>query len=267
MLVGMTDYFAGKVALITGSARGIGFNIAEQLGRRGATVVISDVLDDTLEEAASRLADQGIDVFAARTDVTDPKACQELVDRTLSEAGRLDVLVNNAGISIVANFEECEPAACKRLMDVNVMGSIYMTHAALDGLKRSRGHVVFVSSVSGIRAIPTGSIYSASKAAMRSFAESLRLELKPHGIHVGVVSPGFTPTEASKTVLRGDGTPRPIDRPAHDTPESVAKQTIGLIEGRERERVLTPLGKATLVLQRLSPTLVDYVLQGRQLKN
>lgn len=263
----MSDYFEGKVALITGSARGIGYAIAEQLGRRGATVVLSDVLDETLEEAAERLADQGIDVFAARTDVTDPQACEELVDRILGEAGRLDVLVNNAGISIVANFEDCEPAACKRLMDVNVMGSIYMTHAALGGLKRSRGHLVFVSSVSGIRAIPTGSIYSASKAALRSLAESLRLELKPYGIHVGVVSPGFTPTEASKTVLRGDGTPRPIDRPAHDTPESVAKQTVALIEGRERERVLTPLGKATLVLQRLSPTLVDFVLQGRQLKN
>lgn len=263
----MRDYFADKVALVTGSARGIGYAIAEQLGRRGASVVLSDVLDDTLEESAARLADEGVDVFAARTDVTNPGACQELVDRTLAEAGRLDVLVNNAGISIVARFDECEPAACKKLMDVNVMGSIYMTHAALDALKGSRGHLVFVSSVSGIRAIPTGSIYSASKAALRSFAESLRLELKPHGIHVGVVSPGFTPTEASKTVLRGDGTPRPIDRPAHDTPKSVAKQTLALIEGRERERVLTPLGKATQVLQRLSPTLVDYVLSGRELKN
>lgn len=263
----MSDYFKDKVALITGSARGIGYAIAQQLGRRGATVVLSDVLDDTLEEAATRLADEGIDVFAARTDVTDANACKELVERTLAEAGRLDILVNNAGISIVANFEDCEPAACKKLMDVNVMGSIYMTHAALDALKASRGHLVFISSVSGIRAIPTGSIYSASKAAMRSLAESLRLELKPHGIHVGVVSPGFTPTESSKTVLQGDGTPRPIDRPAHDTPESVAKQTVALLEGRERERVLTPLGKATLVLQRLSPTLVDLVLQGRELKN
>lgn len=263
----MSDYFQNKVAVITGSARGIGYAIAQELGRRGASVVLSDVLDDTLEEAAARLADEGVDVFAARTDVTDPEACKELVERTLAEAGRLDVLVNNAGISIVANFEDCEPAACKKLMDVNVMGSIYMTHAGLDSLKASRGHVVFVSSVSGIRAIPTGSLYSASKAAMRSFAESIRLELRPHGIHVGVVSPGFTPTESSKTVMQGDGTPRPIDRPAHDTPESVALQTVALIEGRERERVLTPLGKATLVAQRLSPTLVDLVLQGRELKN
>jgi len=100
----MRDYFAGKVALITGSARGIGYAIAEQLGRRGATVVISDVLDDTLAEAAARLADQSIRVIAVHTDVTDPQACQDLVDRTLREAGGLDVLVNNAGISIVANF-------------------------------------------------------------------------------------------------------------------------------------------------------------------
>ncbi|MFH2008521.1 MAG: SDR family oxidoreductase [bacterium] len=263
----MRDYFTDKVALITGSARGIGFAIAEQLGRRGATVVISDILDDTLEEAARTLADLGIDVFAERADVTDPDACEALVAATRTHAGKLDVLVNNAGISIVANFEECRPEVARKLMDVNVMGSIYMTHAALPSLKESRGHLVFISSVSGIRAIPTGALYSASKAAMRSLAESLRLELKQYGIHVGVVSPGFTPTEASKTVLKGDGTTRPIDRPAHDTPQGVALQTVRLIERRERERVLTPLGKATNVLQRLSPTLVDRILEGRELKN
>jgi len=263
----MRDYFTDKVALITGSVRGIGFAIAEQLGQRGATVVLSDILDETLEEAAMRLADQGIDVFAERADVTDSDDCEALVAAARKHAGGIDILVNNAGISIVANFEECRPEVARKLMDVNVMGSIYMTYAALPLLKDSRGHLVFISSVSGIRAIPTGSIYSASKAAMRSLAESLRLELKQYGIHVGVVSPGFTPTEASKTVLQGDGSTRPIDRPAHDTPQGVALQTLRLIEHRERERVLTTLGKATNVLQRLSPTLVDRILQGRELKN
>ena len=263
----MHDDFRGQVAIITGSARGIGYAIATELGLRGATVVLSDVLEPELEDARGRLAGQGVDVLAQKADITSQTDCDALVQATLDHAGRLDILVNNAGISIVANFADCSPATCAKLLDVNVMGTIRMTHAALPALRASHGHLIFISSVSGIRAIPSGALYSASKAALRSLAESLRLELRGDGIHVGVVSPGFTPTESSKTVLRGDGTTRPIDRPAHDTPESVAAQTVALIRGRERERVLTPLGKATYALQRLSPRLVDVVLSRMKLKN
>lgn len=263
----MSKDFQNKVAIITGSARGIGYAIAAELGRRGATVAISDVLDTELTEARDRLAAAGVDVIARRADITKQADCDALARATLEHAGRIDILVNNAGISIVSEFADCHPDTCAKLLDVNVVGSIRMTYAALDALKASRGHLVFISSVSGIRAIPTGAAYSASKAALRSLAESLRLELKPHGIHVGVVSPGFTPTESSKTVLQGDGTPRPIDRPAHDTPENVAAETVALIRGRQRERVLTTLGKATMVLQRVSPTLVDFVLFRMKLKN
>jgi short-subunit dehydrogenase len=181
--------------------------------------------------------------------------------------GGLDILVNNAGVSIVAELGDCKPEVCRRLVDVNLMGSIYMTLAALDPIKQAKGHILFVSSVSGLRAIPTGSIYSASKAAMRSLGESLRLELKPFGVHVGVIFPGFTTTDGGKTVMKGDGTPRPINRPPHDTPEGVARALVGMIERRRREQVLTPLGKATAIVQRISPALVDRILEKRELKN
>jgi len=263
----MSDYFKNKVCLITGSARGIGKAIALALGGRGAKVAISDVLDQTLDEARAELEAHGVEVLAQRADVTKADDCAALVQAALAKFGRLDVVVNNAGISIVSNFEDCTPEACRKLIDVNVLGSIYLSLAALDALKQSRGHLLFISSVSGIRAIPGGAVYSASKAALRSLAESLRLELAPSGVHVGVISPGFTPTEASKTVMSGDGSARPIDRPAHDTPQGVAKETLRLIEKRQRERVLTPLGKLTSVMQRLSPELVDIVLRGRELKN
>jgi dehydrogenase/reductase SDR family protein 7B len=263
----MSDYFDGKVALVTGSARGIGLAIAAALGARGARVVLSDILDDELTRVSRELEARGVEVLARQADVTDSGDCEGLVAAALERFGRLDLLVNNAGISIVASFEECRPETCRKLIDVNVMGSIYMTLAGLEALKRTRGHLVFIASVSGVRAIPSGAVYSASKAALRSLAESLRLELAPAGVHVGVVSPGFTPTEASKTVLRGDGSTRPIDRPAHDTPQGVARQTLRLVERRQREAVLTPLGKATTVLQRLSPSLVDLLLRGRTLKN
>jgi short-subunit dehydrogenase len=209
---------------------------------------LSDVLDDNLRSAAEKLRDNGIETLALRADVSDISDCKALVHAAVEKFGKVDMLVNNAGISIVADFEECSPEACRKLVDINVLGTINMTSAALDQLKKSRGHLIFVSSVSGLRAIPTGSIYSASKSFIRSFGESLRLELKPYGVHVGVIIPGFTTADPSKTVMRGDGSSRPIDRPAHDTPKGVAKGIAKLIEYRERERVLTPLGKMTAIM-------------------
>lgn len=255
-----------KVVLVTGSARGIGFATAAAFGARGARIVLSDVLD--LEDAIHRLRSRGVDALAVRCDVSDPDQCSDVVARAVDRFGRLDVLVNNAGVSIVAPFGDCTPDACRKLVEINVLGSMYMSHAALPELTRSGdGHLVFVSSVSGIRAIPNGAVYSASKAALRSFAESLRVELMDQGVHVGVISPGFTTSDGSKTVMKGDGSPRPIDRPAHDTPEGVAKAVVALVEKRTRESVLTPMGKATALLQRLSPRLLDRVLAGRELQN
>jgi dehydrogenase/reductase SDR family protein 7B len=256
-----------RVVLVTGSARGIGAAIAARFGEAGAQVVVSDVQADLLHASAALLRGRGVEVLDEVCDVSDPAACQALVDAAVARFGGLDVVVNNAGISIVSDFAECRPAAMRKLIEVNLLGAMYLTQAALPHLVARRGSVVFVSSVSGIRAIPQGAVYSASKAGLRSLAEALRLELAPAGVHVGVVSPGFTTSDGAKTVMNGDGTPRPIDRPPHDTPEGVARQVQRLVEGRERERVLTPLGKATAVLQRLSPSLVDRVLAGRRLRS
>jgi len=261
------DYFQDKVALITGGGRGIGLATAELLASRGAKVVISDVNDDDLSVAAAGLTAQGATVMAARSDVSVDDDCRSVVSAALERFGRIDVLVNNAGVSIVAEFAQTRPEVARKLMDVNLMGTIYMTMAALDALKKSRGHIVFLGSVSGIRAIPEGGMYSASKAALRSLAESLRLELRPFGVHVGVIMPGFTTTDPRKTVMTGDGSARPINRPPHDTPQGVARAIARMIEKRRRERVLTPLGKLTSVMERLSPSLLDLLLSGRKLQN
>jgi NAD(P)-dependent dehydrogenase (short-subunit alcohol dehydrogenase family) len=261
------ERIAGKVAVVTGSARGIGLATAALLAERGAKVVLSDVLDGPLAQAEQELRSQTADVLARRCDVSNPRDCADLVAATRERFGRLDVLVNNAGVSIVAPFADHRPETCRRLVEVNLLGSIYASLAALPELERARGHLVFVASVSGIRAIPSGALYSASKAAVRSLAESLRVELRPKGVHVGVVSPGFTTSDEDKTVMRGDGSPRPIHRPAHDTPEGVARAILGLIEGRERERILTPLGQLTATLQRLSPALLDRILERRELES
>jgi len=261
------DFFHDKVVLITGAARGIGFATAELVASRGAKVVITDILEERLKDSSNKLLTIGAEALSVYGDVANPNDCTRAVQETLHRFGRLDILINNAGTSIVAKFEECMPDVCRKLIDVNLMGSVYMTLAALDALKETKGQIVFVSSVSGIRAIPNGSMYSASKAALRSLAESLRVELKPCGVHVGVICPGFTTSDATKTVMRGDGASRPIDRAPHDTPHGVAIGIAKLIEKRQRERILTPLGKITGVLQRLSPSLLDHILANRELKN
>jgi len=260
-------YFTEKVVLITGAARGIGFAAAREIGNRGAGIMLSDIREDALAEARNSLDKEGVDVFSMKADVTDPEQCRSLVGKTIERFGKLDILINNAGISIVDYFENCSPEVCRKLVDVNIMGCVYMTLAALGELKKTGGQVVFVSSVSGIRAIPTGGMYSASKAALRSLAESIRPELAPYGIHVGVICPGFTTTDPRKTVMKGSGEPRPINRPPHDTPEGVARGIAKLLEKRKREMVLTPLGKATHILQRISPALLDRILEKRELKN
>lgn len=261
------DYFSGKVAIITGSARGIGFAAAKLLGSRGAKILLNDITNEPLRAAEETLRSAGVEAISKTGDVSEYQDCEAVVARAVERFGKIDILINNAGLSIVSAFEECKPETCRKLVDVNVMGAINMTIAAIEHIKKSAGHIVFVSSVSGIRAIPTGSIYSASKAFLRSLGESLRLELKKYGVHVGVIIPGFTTADAAKTVMKGDGSSRPINRPAHDTPEGVAMGIAKLIENRERERVLTSLGKLTAILQRLSPSLLDFLLQNRELKN
>lgn len=261
------NFFAGKVVIVTGGARGIGLACARELGRRGAKIVVSDILEEALEKASRFLESAGIETLALRSDITRPEDCRSLVQAALDRFGRIDVLVNNAGVSVVDHFENCTPETARRLYEVNLLGQVFMTLAALPAIKASRGHIVFMASLSGIRAMPTGSLYASSKAALRSLAEAIRLELKPCGVHVGVLSPGFTTSDPKKTVMRGDGSPRPIHRPPHDTPEGVARALARLIVSRKREIVLTPLGKLVQILQRLSPRLLDFLQQGREIPN
>ena len=259
--------FQSLTALVSGGARGIGFATVVALGRRGAAVVITDVDEPRLAEAARLLAAQDIPALAGRADVRSMDDCRAAVAQAIERFGRLDLLVNNAGISMVSRFDQCAPEPCQRLIEVNVVGSINLTLAAVEEIKKNHGSIVFISSVSGIRAIPEGSIYSASKAALRSLADSLRIELAPAGVHVGCICPGFTFSDPAKTVMRGDGAPRPINRPPHDTPEGVAAAIVKMIERRRREMVLTPMGRLTAILQRISPALLERLLRGRTLQN
>ena len=195
-----------KTYLITGASTGIGAALARTWASRGDNVVLAARSEDALRELA-RLC--GSRALAVPTDVTDPKQCEAMVKAAVDRFGGLDVLVNNAGISMWARFRDVtDLSLVERIMRVNYLGTVYSTHYALPHLLASKGLVVGISSLTGKTGVPTRSGYAASKHAMQGFLDSIRIELRGTGVGVLVVSPGFVKTDIRSKVLGTDGKSR-----------------------------------------------------------
>ena len=200
----------GKVALITGGSSGIGRATALRLASFGARVAVAARTASALEEVVR--AGQGArrrSAWPCPTDVTDREQCRRAVETTAAHFGRLDVLLCSAGVSMRGMFADAEPAALEHIMRVNFFGTLYPTYFAVPHIKRSRGSLVAISSLTGKRGTPSYAMYGASKFAVRGLYDSLRLELAADGVHVGVVSPGFVATPLRQRVLDGSGRPWP----------------------------------------------------------
>jgi NAD(P)-dependent dehydrogenase (short-subunit alcohol dehydrogenase family) len=204
-------FFQDKVVLITGGSSGIGRATALRLAGYGAKVAVASRTAEALEEVVKAATDLGAEALAVPADVTDAEQCHRAVEDTVARFGRLDILICSAGLSMRAYFDHSNLEAMQRVMQVNFFGTLNATHFALPYIKQTRGSLVALSSLTGIRGVPSYGIYGASKFAIQGLYESLRLELRRDGVHVGVVRPGFVDTPLRDHVLGPDG--RPWDKP------------------------------------------------------
>ena len=255
--------FAGQVALVTGSESGIGRETARALCAHGAAVVLNGRNAERLEQTRLALLAAGYAVASCQADVTDYADCERLVGTAIAEFGRLDILVTNASISMRAYFADMQPEVFRQVLDSNVYGTVYPLKAALPHLTKTRGSVTFISSISALNGMPSGSAYCAGKAAVSNLAHTLRLELAHTGIHFGVVHIGFTQNDADKRVLDAAGRPVPI---AHRPPRwqksqaEVAGIILGHIRRRRQRTVISALGRLIVLLHTYFPRLGDWIV-------
>jgi short-subunit dehydrogenase len=254
-------YFSDKVAIVTGASSGIGLATATLLAKYKAKVVLAARSEDKLEELRKELS-QYTDVISVKTDVSVESDCRNLIDKTVEKFGRIDILINNAGISMRAMFKDLDLSVIRRLMDVNFWGTVYCTKFALPYLLESKGSVVGVISTAGYKGLPGRTGYSASKFAINGFLDTLRSEHLYDGLHVMIYAPGFTASNIRKTALTADGSQQgetPREEGKMMTSDRVAHIMLNHIRRRSRRATLTFTSKLLLVLTRLFPIITDHM--------
>lgn len=261
--------FKDKVIIITGASSGIGLATAYRFAELKAKLVLAARNIETLKNIESELTAKGVQVISVKTDVSIQQDCENLINKTVEKFGGIDVLINNAGISMRALFADLDLEVLRRLMDINFWGTVYCTKYALPYLLKSKGSVVGVSSIAGIKGLPARTGYSASKFAMNGFMETLRIENLKTGLHVLVAAPGFTASNIRKTALAADGsiqgeTPRDEDKMM--TAEEVAVHLSNAILKRKRTLVLTSQGKMTVLLDKFFPKFMDKMVYNHMAK-
>mgnify|MGYP006299748349 CR=1 FL=1 len=255
-----------KVIVITGASSGIGLACAKEYANKGARVVMGARNIEKLQEVEQELKQEGKEVLGIKTDVSQIDDCKNLIDQAVKQFGGIDILINNAGISMRALFKDVDLAVIRKLMEVNFFGTVYCTKFALPYLLKRKGSLIGVSSVAGFHGLPGRTGYSASKFAMNGFLETLRNEYLKDGIHVLIVAPGFTASNVRKSALLADGSPQgesPRKENKMMTPEEVANAIYKGIKYKRRNIILTTEGKLSILVQRILPKYLDKVFYNR----
>lgn len=258
-----------KVVIITGGTSGIGKALAYEFGSNGSHVVITARTDEALMETATAMKTEGINIHPVRADVSIPEDNKRMVEEAIRVFGRIDILINNAGISMRAIFEEVDPEVIKKVMDINFYGAVYATKYALPEIIRNKGSIVGISSIAGFRGLPGRTGYSASKFALNGFLESLRTELLSSGVHVLTACPGFTASNIRKRSLTGDGSSQGVSPRKEEkmmTAEQCAAHVYQATVRRRRTLVLTLQGKFVVFLNKWFPSLADKIVYNAMRK-
>jgi len=255
------DTFAGKAVLITGASEGIGRALALALAAQGAHLALNARNAARLEESARQCAARGAQVLALPGDVSRQADCTMLATRTVQRFGRLDALVNNAGITMWSRFDAVTDfSVFERLLAVNYLAAVYLTAAALAHLKESRGLIVAVASLAGLTGVPERTGYAASKHALVGFFESLRIELRGSGVDVTIIAPDFVVSEIHRRAVGADGRPlrhSPMQEAHIMTAQDCAQLIVAAMRRRRRMLITSARGRLGRWARLTAPGLVD----------
>jgi short-subunit dehydrogenase len=257
----MKSYLKDKIIIITGASSGIGKALAGIAISSGAKVAVCARNMDKLQEAFPDADKRYLLLYKAN--VAEEKDCEAFVQAVMKEWGSINILINNAGMSMRAMFDELDIRVLKELMDVNFWGMVYMTKFALPFIKKSKGTIAGISSIAGYRGLPARTGYSSSKFAMQGFLESLRTELLHTGVNVMWASPGFTASNIRNVALGAHGNAQKETPLAEDklmSAETCAAIIYDGIQKRKRTIVMTTQGKATVFLNKLFPGFMDKMV-------
>ncbi len=265
--------FSGRVAAITGAGSGIGRALADELARRGAHLALSDIDDAGLAETVGRCEGSGVTITSQHLDVARRDDVYAWDDRVVADHGKVNLIVNNAGVALGATVEAMTYEDFEWLMNIDFWGVVYGTKAFLPHLKESgEGHIVNLSSVFGLISVPSQSAYNAAKFAVRGFTDTLRMELEIEGADVSVttVHPGGIKTniarnarmDASVSGIAGDPEKaiRDFERAFITTPEKAAQQILAAVRHDRRRALIGPDAKVIDLVARMPATVYQTVL-------
>ncbi|MBE6333529.1 MAG: SDR family oxidoreductase [Bacteroidales bacterium] len=250
-----------RVVIVTGASSGIGEALVGELAKRKAKIVAAARSIDKLTEMEKFYTSKGVEFLPVQVDVTNPGDCENLINKTIEKFGHIDVLINNAGISMRAMLLDTDLSVLHRLMDVNFWGTVNCTKYALPYLLDTKGSLVGVISIAGHVGLPARTGYAASKFAVRGFLDTLRIEYLRRGLHVLVAAPGFTASNIRKTALTADGSQQgetPRNEEKMMSAERCAEIIVKGIIKKKRSIIMTFIeGKLTVFLSKWWPSLLD----------